>query len=158
MDSIRVCDLYRSVHDGHIYTTRRGCGATCGAIVQGAGCVREPQTGPKRETLPAGRDDVVRGPEGARGDAGGAPPGQASDVMDPRGLQRFGQRHRRQDGGEPARQPRLPHSRWPQEQDVIGIILASRFSWLLSAEAVAGMTVNFSPDRDEPLACTRPPL
>ncbi len=50
------------------------------------------------------RDRVLRGPERARGDEGGAPPGEASDAVNARGLERFRQGHRRQDGGEPPRQ------------------------------------------------------
>jgi hypothetical protein len=62
------------------------------------------------------RNGVVLSARGARGDHGGAGAGKASDAMDARGLQCFGQAQRRQDGGQPARQPRCPRPRWPPEQ------------------------------------------
>jgi hypothetical protein len=72
---------------------------------RGWGGLRKLQTGPKRETLPTGRYDVVRGPERARGDYGGAPTRQASDAMDAGGLPRCRQAHGRQNGGQAPRQP-----------------------------------------------------
>jgi len=61
-------------------------------------------------------DGVVRSPERARGDEGGAPPGEAGDAIDTGGLQRFRQAHRRRDGGEATREHQLPRPGWPEEQ------------------------------------------
>jgi hypothetical protein len=47
------------------------------------------------------------GPTGAHGDQGGAGAGEAGDAVEAGGLEGFGPRHGRQDGGEPVRQPRL---------------------------------------------------
>jgi hypothetical protein len=60
------------------------------------------------------RNGVVRSAKGARGDHGGADAGQASHAMDARGLQCFGQAQRRQDGGQPPRQPRCSRPRCPR--------------------------------------------
>ena len=46
--------------------------------------------------------------------------GEAGDTVDADGLDGFGQAHRRQDGGEPPRQHRLPHPRRAEEEDVVG--------------------------------------
>ena len=62
---------------------------------------------------------VMRGATRARGDDGGAGAGEAGDAMDARGLQRFGESHRRQNGGQPTRQHRRPHPRWAQEEDIM---------------------------------------
>jgi hypothetical protein len=45
-------------------------------------------------------DGVMGGATRACGDDGGAGAGEAGDAMDAGGLQRFGQAHRRQDGGQ----------------------------------------------------------
>ncbi len=65
------------------------------------------------------RDGVVRGPERARGDEGGAPTGEAGDAMDAGGLQGFCQAHRRQDGGEAPSQPRPARPLGAQKQEMI---------------------------------------
>jgi hypothetical protein len=49
---------------------------------------------------------LVGGAKGPRGDEAGAPPGAAGDARDARGVEGLGPGQRRQDGGEPARQPR----------------------------------------------------
>jgi hypothetical protein len=64
-------------------------------------------------------DRVVGRPKGARGDEGGAPTRQASDAMNPGGLQCLGQAHRRQDGGEAPRQHGLPRPWGPEEQEIM---------------------------------------
>jgi hypothetical protein len=64
-------------------------------------------------------DRVMGGTKGACRDDGGAVAGEAGDAMHPRGLQRFGETHHRQNSGQPARQHRLPHPRWPQEEDIM---------------------------------------
>jgi hypothetical protein len=53
------------------------------------------------------REGVMGGAKGARGDQGGAGAGEAGDAVDAGGFDGFGQRHGRQDGGEPVRQHRL---------------------------------------------------
>jgi hypothetical protein len=53
------------------------------------------------------RNGVVRSAKRARHDAGGAVAGKAGHAVDARGVERFGQGHIRQDGGEPTRQHRL---------------------------------------------------
>ena len=45
--------------------------------------------------------------------------GEASDAMDARGLNGFGEGHGRQDGGEPPRQHRFTRPRRSQEKDVM---------------------------------------
>jgi hypothetical protein len=64
-------------------------------------------------------DGVVGGSEGARGDDGGAVAGQAGDARDAGGLQRCRPAHRRQEGDEASRQPRLPCPGGAEEQDVM---------------------------------------
>jgi hypothetical protein len=51
-------------------------------------------------------DGVRRGPQRAGGDDGGTGAGAAGDARDAHGVEGVGQGHRRQDGGEEARQPR----------------------------------------------------
>jgi hypothetical protein len=55
------------------------------------------------------------------GDQGGVVTGAAGDTVDPRRLDGLSQGHRGQDGGAPARQPRLPRPGWANEEDVVGI-------------------------------------
>jgi hypothetical protein len=64
------------------------------------------------------RDGVMGGTKRAGGDEGGAGLTSARDAVNARGLNGFGQGHRRQEGGEPPGQPRLARSEWIQEQDV----------------------------------------
>jgi hypothetical protein len=64
-------------------------------------------------------DRVVRGATRPRGDHGGALAGEAGDAVEAGGLEGFGEAHRGQDGGEPARQPRRPHPRWTEEEDMM---------------------------------------
>jgi hypothetical protein len=59
----------------------------------------------------------MRGAKRARGDDGGAGAGEAGHTMHARGLE--GEGHRRQDGGQQARQHRLPHARWTEEEDIM---------------------------------------
>jgi hypothetical protein len=62
------------------------------------------------------RDRLRRRAKGAGGDSRPARPGAAGDAVDARGLEGFGDDHRRQDGGEPPRQHRLPRARGAQQQ------------------------------------------
>jgi hypothetical protein len=78
--SPRVWQLCRAAHAGHIYTPRRGGGATGGALGSGGGGRQRP-TGPTRATLPLGREDAVgahphRGSRAQRGARGPAPRGR----------------------------------------------------------------------------------
>jgi hypothetical protein len=50
---------------------------------------------------------MVGGATRPGGDDGGAGAGEADDARDTGGVEGLGQGHRRQNGGEPARQPRL---------------------------------------------------
>jgi hypothetical protein len=59
---------------------------------------------------------MMGGATRACGDDGGAGAGEAGDAMDAGGLDGFGQRHGRQDGGETTGEHRLARSRRPQEQ------------------------------------------
>jgi hypothetical protein len=68
---------------------------------------------------------MIGDPRPRGGDQGRPVAGSAGDTREARGLQRFGQTHGRHDGGQPARQHRLPHPRWSQEQDVGGRTPAS---------------------------------
>ena len=75
--------------------------------------------------VPAGdqadiRDGLVRGTTGASGDQDRAAGGPAGDTVEARGLEGVGQAHRRQDGGEPPRQPRLPRPRRAEHQEIWG--------------------------------------
>jgi hypothetical protein len=56
------------------------------------------------------------GATGARGDHGGAGAGAAGDAVDAGGVKGFGQRHGRQDGGEPTGQHRLPRPRGAEHE------------------------------------------
>jgi hypothetical protein len=64
-------------------------------------------------------DGVMRGAKRARGDDRGLRAGEAGDAMNARGLQRFGETHRWQNGGQPPRQHRFPDPRWAEEQQVV---------------------------------------
>jgi hypothetical protein len=85
----------------------------------------------------------------ARDDDGGAGAGAAGDAMHAHGLQRVDQMHRRQNGGQPARQPRLPHPQWPQEEHMMLRTppLSSHLSWHL--QAMAAMPVDVAPKCDD---------
>jgi hypothetical protein len=72
-------------------------------------------------------DGVMRGAEGAGGDDGGTPPGEAGDAMDTGGLQRFRQARRHQEGGEAPRQPRRARPRKLEQQDIMDTMPASHF-------------------------------
>jgi hypothetical protein len=78
-----------------------------GPFIQEAHAVMRPRYAARQRHLAADqadiRDGVVGGSTGARGDQGGAGAGAAGDVMDAGGVEGFGQRHGRQDGGEPLR-------------------------------------------------------
>jgi hypothetical protein len=63
-------------------------------------------------------DRVMRSATRARRDRG-AGPGEVGDAGDAGGVEGFGESHRRQDGGEPARQPRLARSRTAQHQEIM---------------------------------------
>src|SRR5215510_9938033 len=52
--------------------------------------------------------------------------GKAGHTMDAGGHQCLRPAHRRQGGGEAARQPRLRCPRWPQEQDIMDTMPTSR--------------------------------
>ena len=56
----------------------------------------------------------------AGGDPRRAVAGEARDTVDPRGLNRLGEGHRRQDGGEPPRQHRLARTRGAEQEDIMG--------------------------------------
>jgi hypothetical protein len=64
------------------------------------------------------RDRVVRGAERAARDHRRAGAGAASHAVDARGLEGFRQAHRRQDGGEPPRQPRLARPRGAEQEEI----------------------------------------
>ncbi len=69
--------------------------------------------------LHRGRRDRHGGDGGAtrpRRDHGHANAGEAGDTMHAGGLQRFGEAHLQQHGGQPARQHRRPHARSSPEQ------------------------------------------
>jgi hypothetical protein len=61
-------------------------------------------------------DGVVGGPEGARGDEGGASTGQASDARDAGGLPRVRPARRRQEEGEAMCQHWLSCPGWAEQQ------------------------------------------
>jgi hypothetical protein len=65
------------------------------------------------------RNGLVGGATRPRGHQGRARAGEAGDAMDARGLDGLGQGQRRQDGGEPPRQPRLARPRRAEHQDVM---------------------------------------
>ena len=88
------------------------------------------------------RDMVVRRATRAGGDDGGAGAGAAGDAIHSRGLEAFSQTHRWQDGGQPACQPRLPHPRWPQEEEVMVRTPACRSASPLPAREHKGLAVN----------------
>ena len=67
--------------------------------------------------------------------------GEDDDTMDARGLKGFGQGHRWQDGGQPARQHRLPHPRWTEEEDVGVTMPASPLPWGRHPSRVAAVDV-----------------
>jgi hypothetical protein len=64
------------------------------------------------------REGVVRGATRSGGHQGGALAGEAGDAREARGLEGLGEGQRRQDGGEPPRQPRRARPRRAQQQDV----------------------------------------
>jgi hypothetical protein len=66
------------------------------------------------------RDGVVRSPEGAGRDQRRVVAGETGHAMDARGVDGFGERHRQQDGGQPAGQHRLPCTWGTQEQPRYG--------------------------------------
>jgi hypothetical protein len=68
---------------------------------------------------------MVGGATRPGGDDGGAPPGKAGDAVDARGLQRFGETHRWQHSGQPARQPRLPCPKGTAQEQMMGSTPAS---------------------------------
>jgi hypothetical protein len=70
-------------------------------------------------------DRVVGGTKRPRRDDRGAVAGAPGDAMEAGGLEGFGERHRRQDGGEPPRQPRLPSPRGAEQEEVMVKIPAS---------------------------------
>jgi hypothetical protein len=81
-------------------------------FIQEAHAVVRPRHVPGQRHLAAAeqpdiRDSVMGGAKGARGDQGGAVAGEDGDAVDAGGFNGFGQGHRRQDGGEPARQYQL---------------------------------------------------
>jgi hypothetical protein len=70
-----------------------------------------------------------RGDGGANRAVGGqrrAPVGEAGDAVDPRGLDGLGQRHGRQNGGQPPRQHGGARPRRADEEDVMVTTPASR--------------------------------
>jgi hypothetical protein len=69
---------------------------------------------------------VRRGATRPRGDRGGAGAGAAGDTLGARRLEGFGEAPRGQDGGQPPRQPRLPHPRWTEEEAIGVSMPASR--------------------------------
>jgi hypothetical protein len=80
---------------------------------------------------------MVRGATGARRDARRAGASAAGDAMDAGGVEGLGEGQRRQDGGQPASQPRGPHPRWTEEEDVVGStpVLASASPLTLEGQA-----------------------
>jgi hypothetical protein len=62
---------------------------------------------------------MMWGAEGAAGDQGRAPIGEPGDAMNPGRLKGFGEGHLRQDGGQAARQPRLPCPRGAEHQEIM---------------------------------------
>jgi hypothetical protein len=93
-------------------------------------CARNPSpgigTGPPPTSPTA--EGVWWGTTWVRCDQCGAVAGEASDVMDARGLNRLGQGHRRQNSGQPPGQHRLARPRGAQQQDVVGRTPASRLA------------------------------
>jgi hypothetical protein len=65
------------------------------------------------------RDGVVGRAKRAGRDPRRAVAGEARDAVDTRGLNRLGEGHRRQDGGEPPCQHRLARPRGAEEQDIV---------------------------------------
>jgi hypothetical protein len=82
------------------------------------------------------RDGVMGGMKGAHGDQSGANAGEAGDAGDAGSLEGFGQRHRRQAGGMPTRQPRLPSSRRADQQPGYGRNACIRFSVIAAPRAI----------------------
>jgi hypothetical protein len=62
---------------------------------------------------------MMGGAARAGGDQGRAVAGEAGDAMDARGLQGLRQGQRRQDGGEPAGQPRRARPRGAEERGMV---------------------------------------
>jgi hypothetical protein len=91
------------------------------AAARPTGCERYParQGHLTAADQPGVRDGVERATERPGGDEGGAPPGEAGDAVDTRGLDGLGQGHRRQDRGQPAHQHRLPRPRRAQEEEIM---------------------------------------
>jgi hypothetical protein len=71
------------------------------------------------------RNGVMGGATRARRDQRRAVAGAADDAVDTCGLKGFRQRHRRQEGGEPPGQPRLPRLRGAEQQNVMDTTPAS---------------------------------
>jgi hypothetical protein len=65
------------------------------------------------------REGVVGRATRAGGDQCGAVAGEARDAVDTRGLNGFGEGHRRQNGGEAAHQPRRARSGWAEQQQIM---------------------------------------
>jgi hypothetical protein len=85
------------------------------------------------------RDGMVRGAKRPPGDQGGAGAGEAGDAMNTGGFDGFGQAHRRQDGGQAARQHRCPRARRTPEEDVGARMPASCSGWCRRHEMLWAM-------------------
>jgi hypothetical protein len=89
---------------------------------------------PGRGDLPAADqahsgDGVMGDATRARRDGRRAVTGAAGAAVDARGLEGVGRAQRRQDGGEPPRQPRLPQPQWTEEAEMMVTAPASRVVW-----------------------------
>jgi hypothetical protein len=78
------------------------------------------------------RDGVMRGQGQEGSDHRRAGAAQSGDTVHARGPERFGQRYRRQDGGEAPGQPRLPRPRGPEEGRAFEHNAGIRFSFTLA--------------------------
>jgi hypothetical protein len=70
-------------------------------------------------------DGVMRGAKRAGRDQRRAGAGAASDAVEARGLEGLGQAHRRQEGGEPPRQPRRARPRGAEHEEIMNRTPAS---------------------------------
>jgi hypothetical protein len=101
-----------------IATSKNACGnAACGSITPHRFFVMPFSDGFAINTIARAHwhgvaETTVKGPGG---DDGCAPAGAAGDAIHTGGVEGFGHAHRRQDGGQAARQHRLPRPKWPQK-------------------------------------------
>jgi hypothetical protein len=120
--------------------------AEFGELIPAAHAVVRPRHLPRRRHLAAADrahigDRLGRGAERVGRHQRWAVARQAGDAVDACGRMGFGQRHRRPDGGQPPRQPRLP----PREAEEEEIWVTTPASHFASSELL-GMAPNTTPN------------